>query len=50
MDAMARSLPDDMQDKWRFRTEYRDEDAFKGDGSRGGPERREFTETERANL
>jgi len=39
------------QKKWRFRTEYQhDKEAFLGDGSRGGPERREFDGQERAKL
>lgn len=47
---MERSLPRDLLDKWRFPSEFRErfqEDVFKGDGSRGGPERREMTARER---
>lgn len=37
--------------KWRFRMEYKDElNMFRGDGSRGGPVRREFTSQEKALL
>ena len=49
-DAVERSLPIEMQNRWRFRIEYRNKHAFNGDGSRGGPERREFTQQEKANL
>lgn len=49
--AMQRSLPTELGRKWRFRHEYRNaRDLFKGDGSRGGPARREFTAQERARL
>jgi sarcosine oxidase/L-pipecolate oxidase len=41
-------LPEDLAKKWRFKTEHaNDPDVFKGDGSRGGPERRELTAAER---
>ncbi|KAH6967612.1 FAD dependent oxidoreductase [Ilyonectria sp. MPI-CAGE-AT-0026] len=36
-------LPADLAEKWRFREEFKgDSNAFEGDGSRGGPERREL--------
>ncbi|KAF2123430.1 fructosyl amine: oxygen oxidoreductase [Dothidotthia symphoricarpi CBS 119687] len=45
------SLPRDLAQKWRFRTEYKNkEDTFHGDGSRGGPARREFTTLEKSQL
>lgn len=49
-DAVERSLPTELQNKWRFRQEYRGKHAFKLDGSRGGPERRELTQEEKARL
>ena len=45
-----KKLSQDLLDKWRFPTEYKNrqqDDIFRGDGSRGGPERRELTFTER---
>ncbi|KAH7086449.1 FAD dependent oxidoreductase [Paraphoma chrysanthemicola] len=46
-----RTLPLELAQKWRFRMEYRDrEETFHGDGSRGGPARREFTPQEKAML
>ncbi|EYE94322.1 NAD(P)/FAD-dependent oxidoreductase [Aspergillus ruber CBS 135680] len=45
-----KSLPQDLLEKWKFPTEYKNQsqdDTFKGDGSRGGPERRELTFQER---
>lgn len=48
-----RSLPQDLLDKWKFPTEFRDrrqDDVFAGDGSRGGPERRELSTSERADF
>lgn len=49
--AFNRRLPDHLAKKWRFRTEYKnDSGAFLGDGSRGGPERREFDIQEKAKL
>ncbi|KAF3011192.1 hypothetical protein E8E13_011592 [Curvularia kusanoi] len=49
--AFTRSLPTDLAEKWRFRKEYVSQgDVFAGDGSRGGPERREFTTEEKAKL
>lgn len=49
--AFTRTLPTELAQKWSFRTEYQtNQDAFVGDGSRGGPERREFTSDEKARL
>ncbi|PYH94321.1 FAD dependent oxidoreductase [Aspergillus ellipticus CBS 707.79] len=49
--ALKRGLPAKLADKWRFRKEYANrEDVFLGDGSRGGPERRELNARERAKL
>ncbi|KAH6644386.1 FAD dependent oxidoreductase [Boeremia exigua] len=49
--AFTRSLPAELAQKWKFRTEYKSQkDVFAGDGSRGGPERREFTKEEKARL
>ncbi|KAF2820160.1 FAD-dependent oxidoreductase [Ophiobolus disseminans] len=49
--ALMKSLPKELALKWRFRTEYKGvDDVFKGDGSRGGPERRELTVQEKARL
>lgn len=49
--AMQRSLPQHLAQRWRFRKEYKDsKDVFEGDGSRGGPVRREFTAQEKACL
>ncbi|KAF9878184.1 sarcosine oxidase [Colletotrichum karsti] len=46
--AVQRELPSHLADKWRFRKEYEGQsDAFVGDGSRGGPARRELTSKER---
>ena len=45
-----KSLPQDLLEKWKFPTEYKNQsqdDTFKGDGSRGGPGRRELTFQER---
>ncbi|KAE8148735.1 FAD dependent oxidoreductase [Aspergillus avenaceus] len=44
-----KQLPKEYLEKWQFPTEYKDRfagDVFKGDGSRGGPERRELTNLE----
>ncbi|KAI5361274.1 Putative FAD dependent oxidoreductase, FAD/NAD(P)-binding domain superfamily, MTOX family [Septoria linicola] len=50
-DAFEGKLPEEMKDKWRFRRELAGKsDAFEGDGSRGGPLRRELTSDERARL
>jgi sarcosine oxidase/L-pipecolate oxidase len=49
--AFNQNLPAHLAKKWRFRTEYQDDvEAFLGDGSRGGPERREFNMQEKAKL
>ena len=49
--AFNQKLPAHLANKWRFRTEYQyDKEAFLGDGSRGGPERREFDMSEKARL
>ncbi|KAJ5222244.1 uncharacterized protein N7469_008484 [Penicillium citrinum] len=48
--AFQRSLPNDLMTKWKFQTQYRERfqnEVFAGDGSRGGPERREMTISER---
>ncbi|KAJ4982604.1 sarcosine oxidase [Stagonosporopsis vannaccii] len=46
-----RALPVDLKEKWRFRMEYKDQDnEFHGDGSRGGPARREFSPQEKSLL
>ncbi|PYH81762.1 fructosyl amine: oxygen oxidoreductase [Aspergillus uvarum CBS 121591] len=49
--ALKKGLPTELAQKWRFRREYaaRD-DVFLGDGSRGGPVRRELNAQERAKL
>lgn len=51
--SLQRRLPNKLLDKWSFPTQYRERfqgEAFKGDGSRGGPERREMTVGERDNF
>jgi sarcosine oxidase/L-pipecolate oxidase len=58
--SFQRQLSPELTEKWRFHTEYKDrprEDIFTGeksrkggDGSRGGPNRREFTPEERDSL
>ncbi|KAF6823315.1 sarcosine oxidase [Colletotrichum musicola] len=49
--ALKRRLPPNLASKWRFRTEYENQpDVFLGDGSRGGPARREMNAAERARL
>jgi sarcosine oxidase/L-pipecolate oxidase len=49
--AFNQQLPAHLAKKWRFRTEYQDDkEAFLGDGSRGGPERREFNMQEKSKL
>ncbi|KAM0418884.1 hypothetical protein ACHAPT_012149 [Fusarium lateritium] len=49
--AIKQKLPKSLAQKWRFRKEYENRaNAFLGDGSRGGPERRELTAYERAKL
>lgn len=49
--AINKTLPSHLAEKWRFHTEYEHrEDTFLGDGSRGGPERRELSAAEKARL
>ncbi|KAJ4244731.1 hypothetical protein NW762_014306 [Fusarium torreyae] len=49
--AFKKRLPQNLADKWRFHTEYEGRaDTFLGDGSRGGPARRELSATEKAKL
>lgn len=49
--ALQKALEPALKKKWRFRTEYKNvTNAFSGDGSRGGPERRQFRAEERAKL
>ncbi|OJJ07003.1 hypothetical protein ASPVEDRAFT_201469 [Aspergillus versicolor CBS 583.65] len=49
--AWNNQLTPHLKNKWRFRTEYEHrEDAFWGDGSRGGPQRRELDSREKAKL
>ncbi|TPX12692.1 uncharacterized protein E0L32_000869 [Thyridium curvatum] len=49
--ALHKDLEPALAQKWRFRTEYKDvASAFPGDGSRGGPERRQLLAEERAKL
>lgn len=58
--AFQSKLPSELAEKWKFRTEYREntrESLFTGDnsrkggdGSRGGPARREFTLAEKDKL
>jgi sarcosine oxidase/L-pipecolate oxidase len=48
--SLERKLPNDLLEKWKFPTQFRNgfqEEIFTGDGSRGGPERREMTSHER---
>lgn len=48
--AFERKLPSDLLNKWKFPTQFRDgfqDGAFAGDGSRGGPARRELSLEER---
>lgn len=48
---IKKKLPVHLANKWRFRKDYEHQpDAFLGDGSRGGPERRELNDQERAKL
>lgn len=47
---MERKLPSELLEKWKFPSQFRErfrDEAFQGDGSRGGPERREMTPQER---
>ncbi|KAI7763273.1 hypothetical protein LZL87_012890 [Fusarium oxysporum] len=49
--AWKKKLPSHLAEKWKFHTEYEHrEDTFLGDGSRGGPERRELSAAEKAKL
>lgn len=51
--SLQRKLSDKLLGKWKFPTQFRERfqgDAFAGDGSRGGPERREMTGSERATF
>ncbi|KAF4341228.1 hypothetical protein FBEOM_4826 [Fusarium beomiforme] len=49
--AIKKTLPSHLAEKWKFHTEYEHrKDAFIGDGSRGGPERRELSAAEKARL
>jgi sarcosine oxidase/L-pipecolate oxidase len=49
--AINKTLPSHLAEKWRFHKEYEHrEDTFLGDGSRGGPARRELNSTEKAKL
>jgi sarcosine oxidase/L-pipecolate oxidase len=44
-----RKLSDKLLSKWKFPTQFRERfqgEIFRGDGSRGGPERRELTAQE----
>lgn len=46
-----RTLSADLLDKFKFPSEFKDrQDAFKGDGSRGGPERRELQAHEQSSY
>ncbi|KAF9889820.1 hypothetical protein FE257_006910 [Aspergillus nanangensis] len=48
--SLERKLSSDLLTKWKFPTQFREQfrdDAFQGDGSRGGPERRELSSQER---
>jgi sarcosine oxidase/L-pipecolate oxidase len=50
---LERKLSDRLLNKWRFPTQFRERfgsDIFTGDGSRGGPERRELTGNERTTF
>lgn len=51
--SFQRTLSDKLLDKFKFPTKYRErfeDEAFLGDGSRGGPERRELTSGERTTF
>ncbi|KAJ5526079.1 hypothetical protein N7494_012729 [Penicillium frequentans] len=51
--SFQQSLPHDLLKKWKFPTQFKEAfqgDAFAGDGSRGGPERRELTNNERSTF
>ncbi|KAF9739304.1 hypothetical protein PMIN03_001725 [Paraphaeosphaeria minitans] len=48
---LKKQLPEHLAEKWRFRTEYKDDrGVFLGDGSTGGPVRRELDSQEKARL
>lgn len=50
VESFERKLSHRLLEKWKFPTAYRERfewGAFKGDGSRGGPDRREMTAQER---
>lgn len=47
VDSMHRSLPAHLADKWKFRGRQQSaSDTWEGDGSRGGPARRELSPVE----
>lgn len=51
--SLQRNLSQDLLGKWHFPTQFRGEfrdNAFAGDGSRGGPERRELTPGEHSSF
>ncbi|KAL2204253.1 FAD dependent oxidoreductase [Sarocladium strictum] len=49
--ALQNALEPALAQKWRFRTEYKNvAGGFPGDGSRGGPEKRQLSADERAKL
>lgn len=48
--ALKGRLPSHLAHKWRLRRDYENQTAFKGDGSRGGPIRRELESREKAKL
>ena len=50
---LERKLSDKLLSKWKFPTQFRERfqsDIFTGDGSRGGPERREMTGGEKGSF
>lgn len=49
--AIHKTLPVKLSEKWRFRMDFQGkDDAFQGDGSRGGPLRRKLNRQESAKL
>lgn len=49
--AIHKTLPGSLSTKWRFRMDFQGkDDAFQGDGSRGGPLRRKLNRQESAKL
>jgi sarcosine oxidase/L-pipecolate oxidase len=51
--SFQQNLPQELLNKWKFPTQFKEAfqgDAFAGDGSRGGPERRELTNNERSTF